>query len=289
MWQAVGHLLPIAVAVAVSSVPIMVMIMILLSPKRKLAALAFMCGWVIGIALVIFLCALEPTRALPPATRRTQDTLAGVLQIIIGAALICASVMTLLRRSRSQTASLPNWVHSVGWFGPLPSFAVAVALNFRPKGLVLGAAAGLVLRDASLRSSEIAVAIAIYTGLAASTIVVPVIATVIAPNRVEPQLVTAQAWFSKNGAVLAALMYLHDRRGDIGKRNRRTLINQKARSSLREPARQPERAVHRWRMVGVRRCGRSRSSVGADPGVAREVTRLATGLAGVNSAAREAR
>ncbi len=36
MWQAVGHLLPIAVAVAVSSVPIMVMIMILLSPKRKL-------------------------------------------------------------------------------------------------------------------------------------------------------------------------------------------------------------------------------------------------------------
>ena len=49
-------------------------------------------------------------------------------------------------------------------------------------------------------------AIAIYTGLAASTIVVPVIATVLAPNRVEPQLVTAQAWFLKNGAVLAALM-----------------------------------------------------------------------------------
>lgn len=205
MWQAVGHLLPIAVAVAVSSVPIMVMIMILLSPKRKLAALAFMCGWVIGIALVIFLCALG-ARALPEPPRRTQDTLAGVLQIVIGAALICASVITLVRRSRSQTAGLPNWVHSVGSFGPLPSFAVAVALNFRPKGLVLGAAAGLVLRDASLRSSEIAVAIAIYTGLAASTIVFPVIATVLAPNRVEPQLVTAQAWFSKNGAVLAALM-----------------------------------------------------------------------------------
>ena len=52
MWQAVGHLLPIAVAVAVSSVPIMVVIMILLSPKRKLSALAFcadgssgLCSW----------------------------------------------------------------------------------------------------------------------------------------------------------------------------------------------------------------------------------------------------
>jgi hypothetical protein len=71
---------------------------------------------------------------------------------------------------------------------------------------VLGAAAGLVLRDASLRSSEIAVAIAIYTGLAASTIVVPIIATLLAPKRVEPRLVTAEAWFSKNGAILAALM-----------------------------------------------------------------------------------
>jgi hypothetical protein len=205
MWQAVGHLLPIAVAVAVSSVPIMVMIMILLSPERKLSALAFLFGWVIGIGLVVFLCALG-ARALPEPPRRAQDTLAGLLKIVIGAALICASAITLVRRSRSQTAGLPSWLLSVGSFGPLASFAVAFALNFRPKGLVLGAAAGLVLRDASLRSSEIAGAIAIYTGLAASTIVVPIIATLLAPKRVEPRLVTAQAWFSKNGAVLAALM-----------------------------------------------------------------------------------
>jgi hypothetical protein len=101
---------------------------------------------------------------------------------------------------------VPDWLLSVGSFGPLPSFAVAVALNFRPKGLVLGAAAGLALRDASLRPTEIAAAIAVYTALAASTIVVPVVATLLAPQRVEPQLVTAQAWLSKNGAILAALI-----------------------------------------------------------------------------------
>jgi hypothetical protein len=205
MWQAVGHLLPIAVAVAVSSVPIMVMIMILLSPKRKFSALAFVCGWVIGIALVVFLCALG-ARALPEPPRRDQDTLAAVLKIVIGAALICGSVILLVRRSRSPTAGVPDWLLSVGSFGPLPSFAVAVALNFRPKGLVLGAAAGLALRDASLRPPEIAAAIAVYTALAASTIVVPVVATLLAPQRVEPQLVTAQAWLSKNGAILAALI-----------------------------------------------------------------------------------
>lgn len=204
MWQAIGHLLPIAVAVAVSSVPIMVMIMILLSANRKLSALAFLCGWVIGIALVVFLCALAAS-ALPEPPRRGQDTLGAVFTIVIGAALICGAVISLVR-SRSRTAGVPKWLLSVGSFGPLASFAVAVALNFRPKGLVLGAAAGLAIRDASLRASEIAVAIAIYTGLAASTIVVPIVATLLAPQRIAPKLVIAQAWFSKNGAILAAWM-----------------------------------------------------------------------------------
>ena len=59
MWQAVGHLLPIAViAVAVSSIPTMVLDQDLLSPKGSFPALAFMCGWAIGIALVVYLCAL---------------------------------------------------------------------------------------------------------------------------------------------------------------------------------------------------------------------------------------
>ena len=69
-------------------------------------------------------------------------------------------------------------------------------------------------------------AIAIYTGLAASTIAVPVIATLLAPTRVEPRLVTAQAWLSKNGAILAALMLFMIGVLILGRRNRRTLINQ---------------------------------------------------------------
>ena len=78
MWQAVGALLPIAVALAVSSVPIIVMIMILLSPRRNASALPFLLGWVIGIALVVFLSTLG-ANALPEARRRVQDTLAAVI------------------------------------------------------------------------------------------------------------------------------------------------------------------------------------------------------------------
>ena len=121
-----------------------------------------------------------------------------MLKIVIGAGLICASVISLVRRSRSQTAGVPNWLRSVGSFGPLPSFAVAVALNFRPKGLVLGAAAGLVLRDASLRSSEIVVAIGIYTGLAASTSLSPPSRHCWRRSVLNPGWSLREAWFSKN-------------------------------------------------------------------------------------------
>ncbi len=207
MWQAVGHLLPIAVALAISSVPITVMIIILLSPRRNKSALPFLLGWVIGIALVVFLSALG-AQALPEPPRRTQDTLAAVIEIVLGAILICGAVISFLWRSKSQTAGVPKWLQSVDSFGPLSSFGVAVALSFRPKGLVLGVAAGLVLRGASLRPWEIAVAIAIYTVLAASTVIVPIIAALLAPHRAEPRLVAAQAWLSKNGAIVAALMLL---------------------------------------------------------------------------------
>jgi hypothetical protein len=205
MWQAVGQLVPIAVALAISSVPIMVMIMILLSPNRNASALPFLLGWVIGIALVVFLSTLG-ANALPEAPRRVQDTLAAVLEIVIGAVLICGAAISFLWRSRLETAGVPSWLQSVESFGPLSSFAVAVALNFRPKGLVLGVAAGLVFRGASLPPGEAAVGIAIYTVLAASTVVVPIIATLLAPNRAEPRLVAAQAWLTKNGGIVAALM-----------------------------------------------------------------------------------
>ena len=205
MWQAVGQLVPIAVALAVSSVPIIVMIMILLSPRRNASALPFLLGWVIGIALVIFLSTLG-ANALPEARRRVQDTLAAVLKIVMGTVLICGAAISFLWRSRSQTAGVPSWLRSVDSFGPLSSFAVAVALNFRPKGLVLGVTAGLILSGASLPPWETAVGIAIYTVLAASTVVVPIIATLLTPNRVEPRLVAAQAWLMKNGGIVAALM-----------------------------------------------------------------------------------
>lgn len=205
MWQALGGLLPIAVAVAFSSVPITVTILILLSPNRNRAALPFLLGWVTGVMAVVILFTLGAS-VLPEPRRRGSDPVIAALEILIGTGLIVLGVVNLRRRSGSDQTGLPRWLSAVDSFGALATFGIAVLLDFRPKGLLLGIAAGLALHAASVEDSEAALLIAIYTLVATSTVVVPITASLIAPQRMEPRLIAARDWLARNGRILTSSM-----------------------------------------------------------------------------------
>jgi threonine/homoserine/homoserine lactone efflux protein len=214
IWQAFGALLPLTVAIAVSSVPIMATILILLSPRRNITALPFLAGWMIGMALVITLAAIG-TAALPQVRRREADLVTAVIEILLGLAMVTLAGISWWRRAGQSPeesdepaakAGLPRWLRAIGSFGPLTSFGVAVLLNFRPKGLVIGIAAGVVLHNSHLSWPKNAIMIAVYTALGASTVGVPIIATLIAPARLEPRLRSARDWLSDNGALVTSLM-----------------------------------------------------------------------------------
>lgn len=205
MWQALGALLPIAVAVAFSSVPLTVTILILLSPNRRKAALPFLVGWIIGVAAVITLSAAAAA-ALSQPLRRGRDTTIAVLEIVIGAALAVLAVIYLRRRSRANSTGLPHWLAAVDSFGPFVCFAIAVVLSFRPKGLLLGIAGGLALNAAKIKADTAVLLIIIYTAIATSTVVVPIVASLVAPQRMEPKLVSARDWLAANGRILTSLV-----------------------------------------------------------------------------------
>jgi len=205
MWQALGALLPIAVAVALSSVPLTVTILILLSPNRGRAALPFLVGWVIGVAAVISLSAAGAA-ALSQPLRRGHDTAIALLEIVIGAALMVLAAVYLRRRSRASSTGLPRRLAAVDSFGILVSFALGVVLSIRPKGLLLGIAAGLALNAASVRADEAVLLIIIYTAIATSTVVVAILMSFIAPRRMEPKLVSVRDWLTINGRILTSVM-----------------------------------------------------------------------------------
>ena len=208
MLQAIGHILPISVAVALSSVPITAMLLILLSKNRRRSAIPFLIGWVAGLALVVSLFTLFG-RALPGRTPNAVQAVVGRGEILIGLALIVVAIVSWRRAAaRPRTTDAPRWVAAVGSLGPWPCLGVALILNVRPKALLLAAAAGLSVHGAPLDAASTVIVLVIYTVISASTVAGPIIATLIAPARMEPSLLRAHAFISTYGPIATDLIML---------------------------------------------------------------------------------
>ncbi len=203
----IGHILPIALAVAISSVPITATIILLLSPSRSRSAAPFLIGWVLGIFATVTLASLA-AQAIPVGrTRRQADTALGVLAIIVGVALIVLAIASW-RRARLNPPQLPKWLGSLESIGPWQSLGVALLLNLRPKGLLLAIAAGLTIRGDAESVSDAVFAIVVYTVIGASTVAVPIIATLAAPARMEPRLVRAREWLDAHGEAVTNIILI---------------------------------------------------------------------------------
>ena len=204
MLQAIGHILPIALAVALSSVPIMVTIYILLSPDRSRSAMPFAVGWVIGLALVIGICALLAQLVPAPRVPQRADTTVGTLEMLVGLALVVIGIFSFRHARHTPSPAVPKFLQRTP--GPWESFGLAIVLNLRPKALLLAIAGGLTIRGDTRSVTEALVVIAVYTIIGASTVVGPIIATLVAPKRMEPRLTSLRDWLIRNGEAMTALI-----------------------------------------------------------------------------------
>ena len=86
----------------------------------------------------------------------------------------------------------------------LPVLGVGLALILRPKAVLLAAAAGLVASGARLHTREVFVVIVCYVAIATSTVVVPIVAATLFPDRVRPRLDAAKGWITTHSAGVSA-------------------------------------------------------------------------------------
>jgi amino acid transporter len=207
MWHALGGILPLAVAAAVSSMPIVAVTVILISPRRGESALPFLAGWVLGCLAVLIIGTLA-AQALPVKPRRQPETTIAVLEILVGVALVVLGLVALRKHSETAVGPLPSWVNRIDTFGSLPAFGIGLALNLRPKALLLAAAAALVLRGGKLGAGESLVMIALYTAIATSTVSIPTVLTLLFPERMEPRLNAARQWLTRNGLLITAVVMM---------------------------------------------------------------------------------
>src|SRR3981189_1434350 len=102
MLAAVGHVLPLAVAFALSSIPIMATILILLSKNRNRSSIPFLIGWILGIALILFLL-FGLAQAVPGTVPKSSQVVIGSVLIVVGVALIALSIINWMRGRRNPS------------------------------------------------------------------------------------------------------------------------------------------------------------------------------------------
>ena len=119
-------------------------------------------------------------------------------------AIVALGVLAIRRRKKGLGDEEPKWARAVGAFGAGRSFGLGLALNVRPKGLLLCAAAGLALYDGSRGGEDTGILIVLYTTIATSTVTLPIVATLLSPRRTKPHLLDARSWLDHNGPVVTA-------------------------------------------------------------------------------------
>jgi hypothetical protein len=92
--------------------------------------------------------------------------------------------------------------------GPMTAAGLGVVLNLRPKGLLVAIAAGLAITGARLRGSDAFLVAAIYLALASCTVTVPILVTLASPARMQPRLLRAQDWLTRNGGHITVVVLL---------------------------------------------------------------------------------
>ena len=206
MGQALLGLLPLALAAALSTIPVTAAIFILLSDGRRRSGLAFLTGTLLGTLVVVVLATLA-SQALPGRTRQ-HDALIGRLEIVIGAAMVLLGVVTLTRRTVSDAVSGSRWLDGIGSLGVLSVLGIALALCIRPKAALLALAAGLAINRANLAVEEELVLVVLYTVIGTSTVVFPIVATILFPRQTEPRLVAAKRWLLANSTAIGAAIMI---------------------------------------------------------------------------------
>jgi hypothetical protein len=206
MVPALIHLVPLALAAALSSVPITATIFLLLSKSPTRPGLAFLAGTVLGTFATLSLATVAG-QALPGRPRQ-HAALADTLQVALGIVMVVLGVVTLAHRTRSDGVRRPGWLDGIGSVGTVPVLGIGLALNLRPKALLLAAAAGLAISGANLPTNENLVLVVLYTAIASCTVVVPIVATILFPRQMRPRLDAAKDWIATHSRVVGGAILI---------------------------------------------------------------------------------
>ena len=208
MLDVLGETLPLAVGIALSPLPILAVVLLLVSPNRGSAGAAFLAGRLMGVLLVVGLFAVMSD----VIERSSSDAspFVAVTRIIVGAALAFLAVGKWSRRpAPDEEPALPGWMSSIEDSTAGKGFRLAFLLSVaNPKELLLGVGAGFAVGSAGLPLGTTMVTVLVFTLIACLSVVTPVVAFLVASERMHGPLKSARTLLVRHNTVIMSVVLL---------------------------------------------------------------------------------
>jgi hypothetical protein len=201
--SALAGLIPLGLVISLSPITVIPAVLVLQAPRPRPAGLAFLAGWLLGLAAVTALAV--GASGLLGGLDRSPPRWSSWLRVVLGAALIVLGIYRWLTR-HGHTES-PRWMRSFAAITPPRAAMTALALVVvRPDVLLICVPAGLAIGGAGLGAAGAWVAAAFFVVIAASTVAIPVLAYTVAGERLDDPLARLKDWMDKNNAALMAVL-----------------------------------------------------------------------------------
>jgi hypothetical protein len=199
--------LSLAVGVAASPLPVIAAIAFLLGLRARATAVALLAGWAASIAAVVSVVEVIAD-GLPSAALTGPRPVQGAIQLALATLAVVLAIASWTRRPRpGDSPRLPAWLNAVDGMRLPVAFAVgAVLVPLSPKNLLLTASAGVQLGAAPLTTGETVAAIAVFTLVAASTVLLPVAAYLVWTTRLDRVLEVVRSWLIRHNAVITTTL-----------------------------------------------------------------------------------
>ena len=204
MNQVIGEILPYALGVAISPVPVIAAILMLFSARAASTGSGFLVGWILGI---IVATGIFTALAGSLTTTGEAPTWASWTKIVLGVLLLLVGIRQWLGRSGEHAT--PKWMTAIDGFSPVKALGLGFLLSaLNPKNLLMAVAAGVAIGEAGLSTGDEIIAIAVFTVIAACTVAIPVIAYLVAKDRMRAPLDSMKAWLQDNNATVMSVLIL---------------------------------------------------------------------------------
>ncbi|MBF6243887.1 MULTISPECIES: GAP family protein [Nocardia] len=209
MGTVIGRTLPLAAAIAVSPLPLIVAVLMLVSGQARTKSSGYLlgriCGFAVLVTAVAWLIGASAGRHLPPHHASTATSL---IRLCGGIGLLGVAAWFGFQRGRGEAKPRKLW-DRVDRVTPAGAFGLGVALVVVDVStLVPAVMGGLDIAEARLPAPRAVGAGAIFLVIALASCIAPVVAYLVAGERLDQPLAATKTWLVANDRTVMMVLLL---------------------------------------------------------------------------------